>query len=191
MSRLSRDDWAAAALDALSTGGVRAVAVEPLAVRLGTTKGSFYWHFQSRQELLEAALALWERVGTLDVIREIESGGLTPDKRLRRLFDRAFDPWKPAGADVVLLGHADEPLVRAAVERVTAKRIAYLARLLRECGVPAPAARRRAVLVYSSFIGHVQLMHGAPDVVRRSVGSLRRYGDEVLASLVAPVDTGR
>src|SRR5437016_3886063 len=41
---LTRADWIGAALDALARDGLRAVAVEPLAERLGATKGSFYWH---------------------------------------------------------------------------------------------------------------------------------------------------
>ena len=41
--------------------GLAAVAVEPLAARLGATKGSFYWHFRNRDAMLEAALQRWER----------------------------------------------------------------------------------------------------------------------------------
>ena len=39
--RLSAEDWAQAALDMIAEQGVAAVAVEPLARRLGVTKGSF------------------------------------------------------------------------------------------------------------------------------------------------------
>ena len=60
--RLTADDWAQAALDLISEQGVAAVAVEPLARRLGVTKGSFYWHFPSRDALLQAALERWEAV---------------------------------------------------------------------------------------------------------------------------------
>src|SRR5580698_155106 len=45
---LTRADWIATALDAMARDGLRAVAVEPLAERLGATKGSFYWHFRDR-----------------------------------------------------------------------------------------------------------------------------------------------
>ena len=48
--RLSADDWAQAALEQIAEQGVAAVAVEPLARRLGVTKGSFYWHFPSRED---------------------------------------------------------------------------------------------------------------------------------------------
>src|SRR3546814_13623456 len=72
--RLSAEDWAQAALDLIAENGVAAVAVEPLARRLGVTKGSFYWHFPSRDALLQAALERWESVaqdavfGTLETI---------------------------------------------------------------------------------------------------------------------------
>ena len=55
-ARLSAEDWAQAALDQIAEQGVASVAVEPLARRLGVTKGSFYWHFPSREALLVAAL---------------------------------------------------------------------------------------------------------------------------------------
>ena len=84
-TRLSAEDWAQAALDLIAELGVAAVAVEPLARRLGVTKGSFYWHFPSRDALLVAALERWEKVeqetvfGTLEVIAD-------PAQRLRALF---------------------------------------------------------------------------------------------------------
>jgi len=37
---LTREDWTAAGLAALVEGGPDAVAIEPVATRLGTTKGS-------------------------------------------------------------------------------------------------------------------------------------------------------
>src|SRR3982750_413836 len=84
-SRLSAGSWAAVALDALIAGGVSPVAVEPLAVRLGATKGSFYWHFANRDALVEAALALWERDRTEAVIAAMDAEP-DPARRLHRLF---------------------------------------------------------------------------------------------------------
>jgi AcrR family transcriptional regulator len=57
---LGRDDWLRAARLGLLRGGVEAVRVEKLARDLGVTKGSFYWHFQDRDELLELLLREWE-----------------------------------------------------------------------------------------------------------------------------------
>ena len=66
--RKSREDWIRAAVIALLAEGPDGVAVQPLARRLGTTKGSFYWHFSSRDELLRAALQRWETVTTDDMM---------------------------------------------------------------------------------------------------------------------------
>jgi AcrR family transcriptional regulator len=58
--RLSPADWERAALEAIAAKGLGAVAVEPLARTLGVTKGSFYAHFSTRDDLIDAALASWE-----------------------------------------------------------------------------------------------------------------------------------
>ena len=67
------DDWTVAAVGALADGGLAAVAVEPLAARLGATKGSFYWHFASRDAFVAALRERWERTETEDVIGMIET----------------------------------------------------------------------------------------------------------------------
>lgn len=63
-SSLGREAWIAAGLAALSSGGVEAVRVEVLARALHVTKGSFYWHFADRRELLDAIVAHWETTTT-------------------------------------------------------------------------------------------------------------------------------
>lgn len=59
-TNLGREDWLHAARLALLRGGVEQVRVEKLARALGVTKGSFYWHFKDREELLELLLREWE-----------------------------------------------------------------------------------------------------------------------------------
>ncbi|RYY87103.1 MAG: TetR/AcrR family transcriptional regulator, partial [Comamonadaceae bacterium] len=51
---LQRADWVRAGMRILARSGVDAVLIPPLATELGVTKGSFYWHFASRDELLLA-----------------------------------------------------------------------------------------------------------------------------------------
>ena len=76
--RLTRDDWITAALGAIADGGLAAVGVEPLAARLGATKGSFYWHFENRDALIEAAIGCWEKETTTDVVAEITAARDAP-----------------------------------------------------------------------------------------------------------------
>ena len=65
---LQRNDWLRAARLALLRGGVEAVRVEKLARDLHVTKGSFYWHFRDREELLEILLREWEAELFHDII---------------------------------------------------------------------------------------------------------------------------
>jgi AcrR family transcriptional regulator len=57
---LQPQDWVRAAASRLAQEGIDAVRVEVLARELGVSKGSFYWHFRDREELLNALLADWE-----------------------------------------------------------------------------------------------------------------------------------
>jgi AcrR family transcriptional regulator len=63
--RLGPEEWMRAARLALLQGGPSAVRVERLARQLGVSKGSFYWHFKKRAELLEALLREWEEEKSL------------------------------------------------------------------------------------------------------------------------------
>ena len=149
---LSASDWIQAAMEAIVEGGVAAVAIEPLAARLGATKGSFYHHFENRDALIVAALEDWERSQTEAVIQRLQ---LIPDpeERLRAVMAAALAD-RPGGVrDAALLGSATHPLVKPVVERVTARRLAYLAGVCEELGLPTPQARRRALLLYTSYLG--------------------------------------
>jgi len=61
----TREDWLRAARLALLHRGPHGVRVETLARVLGVTKGSFYWHFKDRRELMEALLREWEEEAEL------------------------------------------------------------------------------------------------------------------------------
>src|ERR1700730_1307077 len=107
---LSARDWVRAAMEAIVESGVTAVAVEPLAARLGTTKGSFYHHFPNRDALIVAALEDWEREQTEEVIDRM---ALIPDpgERLRAILAAALADRAGAIRDAALVASATHPLV--------------------------------------------------------------------------------
>jgi AcrR family transcriptional regulator len=180
-ARASRESWAQAALEALTESGVEAVAVEPVARRLGVTKGSFYWHFQNRAELLEAALALWERRSTSEVIAELD-GVPDPAERLRRLFRYVAIASKNAVPHAVL-SSASDPAVATVLARVATARLEFLTRCYAELGMAPALARRRAVLAYAAYLGMLQLTRDAPAL--RPVGAERdAYTEHLIETLV-------
>lgn len=164
------------------------MAVEPIAQQLGATKGSFYHHFANRDELLEAALERWEREHTLDVNAQVDAASDDPRERLELLIRAAIRMAETDPVGLKLLASADHPLVAPALERVTASRLAYLARLYRQMGHPRPDARRRALLTYSAYLGHIQLAHSTPGVLPRARSARHSYRDLVVAALLSPAD---
>jgi AcrR family transcriptional regulator len=153
--RLSRRDWIEVALQALADGGPSAVAVERLAARLQTTKGSFYWHFKDREELITEALAAWERSATDATIKEMQQIA-DPVERLQTLLVAATELEEEEHPDVRLLPSASDPVVGDVVRRVQRKRLAFLARAFRDAGFTPAEARLRARLAYSLYLGWFQ-----------------------------------
>ncbi|MGH2531405.1 MAG: TetR/AcrR family transcriptional regulator [Thermomicrobiales bacterium] len=193
---LRADDWIRAARRAMAEGGVVAVAVEPLAKRLGVTKGSFYWHFPNRDALLRATLERWEQEETEAVIVAMDRIA-DPRQWFNRLLDLSVRGHASgADADVATLRDeaafelavsdaADDPVVQPVLRRVTERRIDYLADCFRTFGFAPDQARSRALLAYAAFLGFQRLLRDAPS--RLPLGTdLDAYHARVVALLIAP-----
>lgn len=157
-TRLSAQDWALAALKAIADGGLAAVAVEPLARRLGVTKGSFYAHYRNRDELIEAALGEW--------VHSHAEGGLAefaaiadPARRLRELLTTVVQAVQPLAPSVhlSLLGDRNDPRVRDAIHQVNRARLALLAHTYQQLGLPPDRAAGRARIAYAAILGLLHL----------------------------------
>src|SRR5262245_46590032 len=82
---VSRHDWVRLGLRVLAESGIDAVRVEPLAARLGVTKGSFYWHFRDRPALHAAMLTEWRHSATHDILVQVEKAASSPADQLHDL----------------------------------------------------------------------------------------------------------
>jgi AcrR family transcriptional regulator len=181
--RLTPDDWADAALTAIAEGGLAAVAVEPLAVRLGATKGSFYWHYASREALLEAALARWEDWTTSAVVVEITNAANPPADQLRRLIVRTVEIAEQDRVGPALQADASHPAVARTLDRVTRARIDLITTVFTRLGYAAHEAQSRALLAYSAYLGHAQLAHATPQLLPATGEARRAYLERVLELL--------
>ncbi|WNV89709.1 TetR/AcrR family transcriptional regulator [Umezawaea sp. Da 62-37] len=181
--RRTRDDWTRAALDALAEGGVAAVAVEPLAARVGASKGSAYWHFPNRDALLLATVERWEREH-LQEMAELVRGESDPAERLRLIFGRVLEECGGGCAvESALLAAADDPVVAPVLKRVADGRLRFLEGVFGALGFSPEVSCRRAVLAYAVYLGQAQLRAVAPHVVfecgallEDTLGALRRRG---------------
>jgi AcrR family transcriptional regulator len=152
---LSRAVWARAALEAIGEGGVAAVNIDKLAARLGVTRGSFYWHFSDRDELIREALELWARESTTDRLPPLEAID-DPLERLRVLRRVVYE--QPADAAELMLSCAgDDPAVAPVFARVTRRRMSVLRRIFTDLGFTNRGAADRAWFAYAFYLGHHQL----------------------------------
>lgn len=150
--RLGCDAWIEAGLALLAEGGVAAVGVEPLATRLGVTKGSFYWHFQNRAALLAALCGEWVDRSTETFIARVEQLGGTPSERLRNLLLVTADAPKPLERAVRAWAATDAD-VAARVAAVDARRTAFVTGLLAAIGHGADEAAALSRLLVCFVVG--------------------------------------
>lgn len=153
---LSAADWEQQALEVIAEQGVSAVAIEPLARRMGITKGSFYWHFNSRESLLDQALESWEQHDARNLATSMNA---IEDPRERLIgFVRGVSRERLThNVYSALCAAADHPQVEPVLERVAHRRMAQIARAFSELGFEPSIAEHRARLTYSVYLGFLQL----------------------------------
>lgn len=163
---LSRQDWLDEGLRSLADLGHDGLRVEAMARRLGTTKGSFYWHFKGLEDFQGALLQLWEAsVTAFDQTPPAEC----PEERLHKF-------WEPAGAEAaqnvtlaVRLWARERADVAAVVARVDRRRQIYLAESLAQAGFEGA---RLPLLVHAVQLGLDQLEQSLgpmPKAARRAL----------------------
>jgi AcrR family transcriptional regulator len=160
---LSRNDWLKAARLGLLTGGVEAVRVEKLARNLRVTKGSFYWHFKDREELLDLLLREWEEELLKDIIPRLN--GRRGREALRMLL-RLMVARVPLGEEGILPSDAAmftwasvSPVVAQRVNRAERKRIHLLKTII--------GRALHVELIYLVWVGFVARGQRDPDSRKR------------------------
>ncbi len=149
---LTRNDWIAAATDMLVDQGIDAVRIDVLAKRIGMTRGSFYWHFESREDLLRSVLQTWREHTTEALTQRLESSSTDPREQLRDVLSLPFRGRAAARAARIELAirawARRDALARQFVDEGDASRIAYAAQIFSSLGFAAGEARHRAVMAY-------------------------------------------
>ncbi|MGY6587953.1 MAG: TetR/AcrR family transcriptional regulator [Wenzhouxiangella sp.] len=179
---LTPTDWEQAALELMAEKGVSALGVEPLARRLQITKGSFYWHFSGRDDLLARSLARWENQDRYHLKLAL-SADMQPVERLSQFVWRTSRQTLTHRIYLALCASPRDALVGPVLRRVTSRRIKYLSAAFRELGLKTSSARQRANLVYSSYVGYLQLQAQGlvPD---RDEPAFNDYVEHVIETLV-------
>ena len=187
-----------ASVNVIRAKGYSATTVDDICHTAGVTKGSFFHHFKSKDEMALAAISYWETM----------SDGLfatAPYRKLKDPLDRLLG-YLDFRAELLrgelsnytcLLGtllqetYATHPAIRAACDRGMVSHIAELARDLeaaKRIYVPEASWTAESVgyFIQSALQGSFIFAKAnqSPDVVRENLAHLRRY----LAALFLPPD---
>lgn len=162
---LTRGDWLDAAWEALGEGSVDRVRVEPLAKKLGVTKGSFYWHFKDRQALVEALLDRWFAIWEED--RGAGDGGAAdPAERMWGLFERVIRRVTRGQTVSLRLWSHHNPAIAKRIGIEDDKRLRFFQEQFVAMGFAPDEARIRGQ-VYQALISGEYLRSGGQPLTER------------------------
>jgi len=153
--RLTADDWILAGFRALTQSGPTALKAESLARTLGTTKGSFYWHFSDVADFHRQMLALWRERAYHSTVAALETA-IDPAQRLIQLGELAVKGNSraahggPSAESAIRAWAQSNDLVRAAVTEIDRLRLDYIETILGDLGQHDPTFAR---LIYGAFVG--------------------------------------
>lgn len=156
------------AYDLFTQRGVRDVPVDEIIKRSGVAIATFYRHFRSKDELVEAFLSRREQLWTSDsIVSAARDRGSDPVEKLLAIFD-VFDEWfhrenfeGDSFVNVLLEMGAEHPLGKASI-----KHLANVRRNLEELAVEA-GLREPKEFAFSYQI----LMKGA--IIEATMGDMK------------------
>ena len=157
VNTLTRENWIDFALQRLTEEGIDKVTITGLARELSVTKGSFYWHFKDRDDLLQAMLVRWEESGSKFVFGEVERVGGDAVRRLKHLSDIVIRRYgDQLNLELALRDWGRKDLKIANILRQEdEKRIDYISGLFVEIYGDVKVAEAKAWLLFSLFVGEI------------------------------------
>ncbi len=151
-----------AAFQVLADEGVDKIRVERLARQLKVTKGSFYWHFRDRDELLDAVLEYWSSAMTQTALEHAQAFTGSALERIfvtaRRVVGDELSAMDPAVRSWAKHDARAERVVR----RIDKLRLTFLTRLLNDAGFVGEEAELRVRLLLYYMLGDALMFEKEP-----------------------------
>src|SRR2546423_1341946 len=107
-SRRGREAILDAAAQVFTERGFRGGTVEAILERAGLSKGTFYWHFESKDELMLAVIAERVERPVKELIEMLRSA--SAEENVSLMANRRFAEFLERGRDAILLEHEYEGL---------------------------------------------------------------------------------
>lgn len=157
--KVTRSDWINLALETLVSDGVESVRVLPLGQKLGVSRSSFYWYFESRQDLLDQLLDHWRDTNTRAIVERAQRPAETIIRGVMNVFEcwadeRLFDPQ----LDFAIREWARRSeAVRRVIDAADTERLDAIRAMYQRHGFDEENALIRARILYYMQIGYYML----------------------------------
>ena len=132
--RRSREEWLEAALEVLSQHGGARIRVRDLCADLGVTTGSFYAHFDGRDEFVRSVATYWRHRYTTEIVGRIRDASDDPKSRLVALAEGIIEQDLARFDVAVRAWAAQESGIASIIRQVDKERLAILRELFLELG---------------------------------------------------------
>ena len=149
----TREDWITMALVMLRERGVDGIKVVTIAKRLGLTSGSFYWHFENVQDLLNEVLSYWEHHLTDDIITAARNFSGPPEERILDLMLQVIQEDATMYDQAIAVWANSNKAARTVYRRTIKKRFQFAQWMFEQVGFPEDDARTRGRLFVTALMG--------------------------------------
>ena len=186
--KVTKDDWLNIALETLISDGVESVRILTLGNRLNVSRSSFYWYFESRQDLLDHLLAYWRDRNTRGIVER----ALRPAPSITQGVLNVFECWvdenlfNPRLDFAIRAWARSSPEVRSSIDAADGERVEAIRTMFLRHGYTPEDAFVRARVLYFMQIGYYSLeikepmanrLSQVPAYLRSFTGKEPLYGE--------------
>jgi AcrR family transcriptional regulator len=181
---LQPNDWIRVGLLQLASDGIESVRVEVLARTLGVSKGSFYWHFRDRDELLKRMLKRWEESEGAWLSAEESAAADHPGAagRWARFVERSAEPERIREEIAVRVWARKDEQVAIRVTAVEKRKMRVIANVLADIGFAKAMADSWSEMLCLVYLGWLDRAARDEEFRRTGRGLGEFLSDMVLAA---------
>jgi AcrR family transcriptional regulator len=158
-TKATRQDWIDLALKTLISDGVEQVKILPLSQSLKVSRSSFYWYFQSREDLLAALLEIWAGTNTPAIVSRAQRPCPNITDAVLAVFECFLDStlFDPKLDFAVREWSRRDPEIRRIVDQSDDTRMQALTKMFQRHGFAPNESFIRARILYYMQIGYYAL----------------------------------
>ena len=163
--RRTREEWLQAALDALSEFGEARIRLRDLCETLGVTTGSFYAHFEGREDFIRQVVQYWKHRYTDEFNDTMKDAAVEPRRRLIAVAEGVIGQDLGRYDVVVRAWAAHEPSIAPIVRAADKSRFDLLRSIFASAGFEGDDLnmRTRTYVTYYSLERHMLIKMSKKD----------------------------